>query len=91
MNEELIEHRMEKAENKLDEHDSRIDALERNDAKKEVQISNLIKSIDTLITVLKIFTTVFGGAIVGFFFYILVHFQFFHYILIYFLLNYQRH
>ncbi|MDM0721945.1 hemolysin XhlA family protein [Clostridium perfringens] len=69
MNEELIEHRMEKAENKLDEHDSRIDALERNDAKKEVQISNLIKSIDTLITVLKIFTTVFGGAIVGFFFY----------------------
>ncbi|MDK0734963.1 hemolysin XhlA family protein [Clostridium perfringens] len=69
MNEELIEHRMEKAEDKLDEHDSRIDALERNDAKKEVQISNLIKSIDTLIMILKIFITMFGGSIVGFFFY----------------------
>lgn len=69
MNEELIEHRMEKAENKLDEHDSRIDALERNDAKKEVQITNLIKSIDTLIMILKIFITMFGGSIVGFFFY----------------------
>ena len=53
MNEELIDHRMEKVENKLDEHDSRIDALERNDAKKEVQINNLIKSIDTLVMVLR--------------------------------------
>lgn len=69
MNEELIDHRMKKAENKLDEHDSRIDALERNDAKKEVQINNLIKSIDTLIMILKIFITMFGGSIVGFFFY----------------------
>ncbi|EGT3613167.1 hypothetical protein E5N06_07395 [Clostridium perfringens] len=69
MNEELIDHRIVKAENKLDEHDSRIDALERNDAKKEVQIANLIKSIDTLITVLKCFITLFGGSIVGFFFY----------------------
>lgn len=69
MNEELVEHRMEKAENKLDEHDSRIDALERNDAKKEVQISNLIKSIDTLVMVLKCLITLIGGCLVTFFFY----------------------
>ncbi|HAT4106037.1 TPA: hypothetical protein I9Z35_000500 [Clostridium perfringens] len=69
MNEELIDHRMEKVENKLDEHDSRIDALERNDAKKEVQINNLIKSIDTLVMVLKGLITVIGGCLVTFFFY----------------------
>lgn len=69
MNDELIEHRMGKAENKLDEHDSRIDALERNDAKKEVQINNLIKSIDTLVMVLKGLITVIGGCLVTFFFY----------------------
>ncbi|MDC4243478.1 hemolysin XhlA family protein [Clostridium perfringens] len=69
MNEELIDHRMKKAENKLDEHDSRIDALERNDAKKEVQINNLIKSIDTLVMVLKGLITVIGGCLVTFFFY----------------------
>lgn len=69
MHEEVIEDKLLTHDKRLNNHAERLDKLEQNDAKKEVQISNLIKSIDTLVTVLKCFITMFGGAILGFFFY----------------------
>lgn len=69
MNEELIEDKLKTYNIRLNNHGDRLDKLEQNDAKKEVQIANLIKSIDTLITILKCFITMFGSCIIGFFFY----------------------
>lgn len=67
MNEELKQHMLEKHDEIINDHDKRLDFLEKNDAKKEVQINTLIKSIDTLVTSLKVFIT----ALVGFFFYVI--------------------
>ncbi|HAT4219475.1 hemolysin XhlA family protein [Clostridium perfringens] len=69
MHEELVEDKLKTHDKRLNDHAKRIDQLEQNDAKKEVQINNLIKSIDTLVMVLKGLITVIGGCLVTFFFY----------------------
>ena len=69
MHEELVEDKLKTHDKRLNNHADRLDKIEQSDAKKEVQITKLIKSIDTLIMILKIFITMFGGSIVGFFFY----------------------
>lgn len=69
MHEDLIEDKLKTHDTRLNDHAKRIDQLERSDAKKEVQINNLIKSIDTLVMVLKGLITVIGGCLVTFFFY----------------------
>lgn len=66
MNEELIEHKIELTERRLNNHDDRIDKLEQNDARKEIQIENICKSIEELTHTLKWGFGIVLTAVVGF-------------------------
>lgn len=49
MNEELLEDKLKTHDRRLNNHADRLDKLERNDSRQEVQIENLCKSIEGLI------------------------------------------
>lgn len=53
MNEELLEDKLKTHDRRLNNHADRLDKLERNDSRQEVQIENLCKSIEGLIHTLK--------------------------------------
>lgn len=69
MNEELIRHQIEMHEKRLNDHSPRIDKLEQSDAKRDIQLDNLCKSIEGLTTSIKWALGLFAGSFVGFFFY----------------------
>lgn len=49
--------------------DKRVDILEQNDVKRDIQIENLCKSIEGLTTSIKWALGLFAGSFTGFFFY----------------------
>lgn len=69
MNEEVKEHMIDVHERRINNHSERIDKLEQNDVKRDIQIENLCKSIEGLTTSIKWALGLFIGSFVGFFFY----------------------
>lgn len=69
MNEELTKHKLDVHEKRINNHSDRIDKLEQNQARLEVQIQNLVLSLDSLTAVLKWLIGLGAGALVSFFFY----------------------
>lgn len=69
MNEELVKHKVDTHETRINDHSKRIDKLEQNQAKFEIQIQNLILSLNSLTSVLKWLIGLGASALVGFFFY----------------------
>ncbi|EDT16316.1 hemolysin XhlA family protein [Clostridium perfringens] len=69
MNNELLEHKVNLNEKRLNNHADRIDKLEQNDARKEIQIENLCRSIEGLTHTLKWGFGFILTAVVGFFIY----------------------
>lgn len=75
MNEELIKHQIEIHEkrinnhsDKMDKQSDRIDKVERCQARTEVQIQNLVLSINSLTSTLKWFIGLSATGLVGYFF-----------------------
>ena len=69
MNNELLEHKVNLNEKRLNNYADRIDKLEQNDARKEIQIENLCRSIEGLTHTLKWGFSFILTAVVGFFVY----------------------
>lgn len=69
MNEELLDHKVNIHETRINNHSNRIDKLEQNQAKFEIQIQNLILSLNSLTSVLKWLIGLGASSLVGFFFY----------------------
>lgn len=69
MNEEVKDHMLDVHERRINNHSERIDRLEQSDAKMAVQIENLCKSIEGLISTLKWGLGFICSGGVGFFFY----------------------
>lgn len=69
MNEEVKEHMIDVHERRINNHADRLDKLEQNDAKRDIQIENLCKSIEGLISTIKWGAGFILGGIVTFFFY----------------------
>ncbi|PWX33379.1 hypothetical protein CYK93_00420 [Clostridium perfringens] len=69
MNDELMEHRINKVEEKTEEHDKRIDKIEQGQAEFKIEIKNLCDSIKGLTTALKWGLCFLITTFVGFFFY----------------------
>lgn len=69
MNEELLEHKVKIHDDRINNHADRIDRLEQNDVKKDVQIENLCKSIEGLTSTLKWGFRFLASVLVGFFIY----------------------
>ena len=53
MNDEVKNHVIETHEKRINNHSERLDKLEQSDAKRDIQIDNLCKSIEGLINTLK--------------------------------------
>ncbi|WP_338691232.1 hemolysin XhlA family protein [Paraclostridium sordellii] len=53
MNNEVADHMLEAHERRLNNHSERLDKLEQSDAKRDIQIDNLCKSIEGLVNTLK--------------------------------------
>ena len=69
MNDEVKDHMIETHEKRINNHSERLDKLEQSDAKRDIQIDNLCKSIEGLVNTLKWgLGFIFSGG-VGFFFY----------------------
>lgn len=69
MNDESKELMLNLHEKRINNHSERIDKLEQNDVKRDIQIENLCKSIEGLTTSIKWALGLFAGSFVGFFFY----------------------
>ncbi|OSB07981.1 hypothetical protein B2H97_16055 [Paraclostridium bifermentans] len=69
MNEEVKEHIIDVHERRINNHADRLDKLEQNDAKRDIQIENLCKSIEGLINTLKWGFGFICSGVIGFFFY----------------------
>lgn len=69
MNEDLLKHRIETFEKRINNHSDRIDKIEQNQAEVKVQIENLIKSIEGLINTMKWSLGFMMSGVIGFFFY----------------------
>lgn len=70
MNEELVMKDLKTHEKRLNDHSSRLDKLEQNQARIETQIENLCKSIESLTNTLKWGLGLCASSLIGFFFYI---------------------
>jgi len=69
MNQELITEKLIEHDKRLDKHDNKLDALERNDAINEIKISELCKSLDSLTNIMKWFIGICVTTLLGFFIY----------------------
>ena len=69
MNEEFLEHRLKKLEERADKHSTRLDRLENSQAEFKVQIQNLCNDIQSLTSILKWLIGVFLTSFLGFFVY----------------------
>ncbi|MFR4164218.1 MAG: hemolysin XhlA family protein [Paraclostridium sordellii] len=69
MHEEVKDHMLKDHDKRINNHDERLEKLEQNDAKRDIQIDNLCKSIEGLVNTMKwALGFIFSGG-VGFFFY----------------------
>ena len=69
MNNEVAEHMLKDHDKRINNHDERLDRLEQNDVKRDIQIDNLCKSIEGLINTLKWGLGFICSGVIGFFFY----------------------
>ncbi|MFR3566417.1 MAG: hemolysin XhlA family protein [Paraclostridium sordellii] len=69
MNDEVKNHVIETHEKRINNHSERLDKLEQSDAKRDIQIDNLCKSIEGLINTLKWGLGFIFSGFVGLFFY----------------------
>ena len=69
MNNEVAEHMIKDHDKRINNHDERLDKLEQNDAKRDIQIDNLCKSIEGLVNTLKWGFGFVCSGVIGFFFY----------------------
>ncbi|CEP50485.1 hemolysin XhlA family protein [Paraclostridium sordellii] len=69
MNNEVAEHMLKDHDKRINNHDERLDRLEQNDVKRDIQIDNLCKSIEGLISTLKWGFGFICSGVIGFFFY----------------------
>ena len=69
MNDELLEHKVDIHEKRINNHADRIDKLEQNQVEFKVQIENLCESIKGLTNTLKWLLGFMASGLVGFFFY----------------------
>lgn len=53
MNTEVAEHMLMDHDKRIDNHDERLDILERNDVKRDIQIETVCKNLQNLISTLK--------------------------------------
>lgn len=78
MNEEVclerhkrIDENIDKQEKRLDDHDVRLDRLEQDGRELKIEIKNLCENLKSLTNIMKWFVGTLGGALVGFFFYVI--------------------
>ncbi|WP_346917351.1 hemolysin XhlA family protein [Clostridium sp.] len=69
MNDELIEHKLEVHDTRLNDHGKRLDKLEQDSVALKIELKNLCENLKSLTTVMKWFITLLIGAFVSFFFY----------------------
>ena len=69
MNNEVAEHMLKDHDKRINNHDERLHRLEQNDAKRDIQIDNLCKSIEGLVNTLKWGFGFVCSGVIGFFFY----------------------
>lgn len=69
MNDELIEHKLEVHDIRLNDHGKRLDKLEQDSVALKTELKNLCENLKSLTTVMKWFITLLIGAFVSFFFY----------------------
>lgn len=73
MNEELISHQIGIHDKRLNDHASRLDKLEQNQASVNTKIESLCDQIKQLVSVMKWYIGLTVGALVSFFFYAIQH------------------
>lgn len=74
MNEELILHKLETHERRLNDHSKRIDELERNRAANDVKIDNLCEKLESQTKSINWLIGLMATSLLGFFFYVIQHF-----------------
>ena len=66
---EKINYRLDKQENRMDNHSQRIDLIENGYSRLDERLNNLIVQIESLNTTIKWFLGLLMGSFIGFFFY----------------------
>ena len=70
MNEELLRHKIDIHERRINNHSERLDKLELDNASLKTEIKNLCENIKSLTNMMKWFMTALIGAFISFFFYV---------------------
>lgn len=70
MNEELVKHKIDIHERRINNHSERLDKLEQDNASLKTEIKNLCENIKSLTNMMKWFMTALIGAFISFFFYV---------------------
>ncbi|MEN8079433.1 hemolysin XhlA family protein [Clostridioides difficile] len=70
MNEELLKHKIDIHERRINNHSERLDKLEQDNASLKTEIKNLCENIKSLTNMMKWFMTALIGAFISFFFYV---------------------
>ena len=60
---------LDKHDNRLNSHGTRLDCLEQDGRELKTEIKNLCKSLKSMTDIMKWFLTGIGGALISFFFY----------------------
>lgn len=69
MNENIITHRLDTHERRINNYSIRLDKLEQDGVKRDIQIENVCKSIEGLISTIKVSLVTITTSLIGFFFY----------------------
>ena len=70
MNEELLKHKIDIHERRINNHSERLDKLEQDNASLKTEIKNLCETIKSLTNMMKWFMSALIGAFISFFFYV---------------------
>ncbi|WP_195970563.1 hemolysin XhlA family protein [Clostridium thermobutyricum] len=71
MDDEFLRDKLETHDNRLNDHSERLKNLEQSNVELKVEIKNLCEAIKQSNNIMRIFITLFGTGLVGFFFYII--------------------
>lgn len=71
MNVDVINHRLDTHEKRINNYSVRIDKLEQDGVKRDIQIENVCKSIEGLISTIKVSLVTITTSLIGFFFYMI--------------------
>ena len=64
---DICDERHKRIDEKLNEHDTRLNNLEQYKSRTEVEIKNLIEQIKSLVTTMRWFMGLFASSLIGFF------------------------